>query len=79
MNGSTYDLTLTVDDASVATLKEFTASGASVNLDDASEAWVYVNGVLQFNLAGASALYYRGAVQFGSTFTLVESSSISPY
>lgn len=78
MNGSCFDLNLTVDDASVATLKELTASGAVVNLDGASEAWVYVNGVLSVDLAGASSLYYRGSVDITNP-RIVDASSIEPY
>lgn len=78
MNGSSYDLSLTADDASVATLKEYSTNRATVRLDDASEAWVHVNGVLNINLTGASTLYYRGAVDIG-TLILVEASSIDEY
>jgi len=78
MNGSTYDLSLTVDDASVATLKEYAAGGASVKLSDASEAWVRVDGVLNINLTGASTLYYHGIVDIG-TLTLADASSIIEY
>jgi hypothetical protein len=78
MNGSSYDLSLTAEDASVVTLKEYRTNGASVNLSDASEAWVHVNGVLNINLSGASFLYYRGAVDIG-TLILVEASSIDEY
>ena len=78
MNGSSFDLTLIADDASLATLKEFTASGATVTLTDASEAWVHVNGVLNLSCTGASTLYYRGSVDIG-TLTLTGASSIIPY
>jgi hypothetical protein len=78
MSGSSSVLTLNVGDASVATLKEFSTSTATVKLKDASEAWVYVNGILNVNLTGASTLYYRGAVDIG-TLTLAEASSIIQY
>ncbi len=78
MSGSGFNLSLTADDASVATLKQFSAGGATVYLNDASEAWVYVNGVLNINLTGASTLYYRGTVDFGY-LAMSDASSIIPY
>ncbi|MBN1686683.1 MAG: DUF2807 domain-containing protein [Spirochaetales bacterium] len=78
MNGSSFGLALIADDASLATLKEFTAGGATVTLTDASEAWITVNGVFNFSCTGASTLYYRGAVDFG-TFTIADASSIIEY
>lgn len=78
MTGSSFDLTLMADDASLATLKEFTASSATVTLTDASEAWVTVNGTLNINITGASTLYYRGSVDIG-TLTLTGASSIIEY
>lgn len=76
MNGSSYDLTLNADDASVATLKEFVVGdAASVTLRDASESWVHVTGTLSLHVTNASTLYYRGSPNIGS-ITLDGASSI---
>ena len=67
MNGSSFDLTLSADDASVATLREFVVDDTvSVTLSDASEAWIYVLGTIYINVTDASSLYYKGSPTIGS-------------
>ncbi len=67
MNGSSIDLILNADDASVATLKELVVNDtASVTLSDASEAWVYVLGTINIDVTDASSLYYKGSPVIGS-------------
>jgi len=79
LNGSSFDLTLVVDDASVATFKNFVVNDtASVTVEDASEAWVYVLGTIYIDVHDASALYYKGSPTIGS-ISFDGASSISTY
>jgi hypothetical protein len=67
MSGSSYNLTLIADDASVASCKEFVvAETGSATLSGASEAWIHVNGTILIDVTDASSLYYRGSPTIGS-------------
>ena len=78
MNGSAYDLSLTVSDASAADLKDFQVYDAYVTLSGASEAWIRVDGSLRPEITGASTLYYRGSVALISPI-IADASSIIQY
>ena len=78
MNGSAYDLSLTVTGASTADLKDFAVSEASTTISDASEAWVNVDGALRPDITGGSSLYYRGSVTLISP-NIAGASSIIQY
>lgn len=79
LNGSSFDLTLDADDASVATLKNFIVSDtASVSVNDASEAWVYVLGTIHIDVHDASSLYYKGSPSIGS-ISFTGASTVTTY
>ena len=64
MGGSADDLTLVVENASAANLKEFSAANVSATVSGTSEAWVRVDGTIRPDITGASQLYYHGSATF---------------